>query len=55
VLQLLAHRMGPIARVVAKRAAAQCGGTQARFVQLVLEGSPEGERAALRQELDALG
>jgi len=55
VLQLLAHRMGPIARVVAKRAAAQCGGTQARFVQLVLEGSPEGERAALRQALDALG
>jgi len=48
------RKMGPIARVMVRRAADAAGGSRARFVQLLLEALPEADRAALQVEIDKL-
>ena len=53
--QALVRHLGPIARVVAKRAGDQCGGDKERFIRLLVDGVPEKERAALLRDLTALG
>jgi serine/threonine-protein kinase len=50
-VQALTRQLGPIARVVVKRAAEQCGGDRGRFLQLLLEAAPEADAAALQREL----
>ena len=52
--QALIRHLGPIARVVAKRAGDQCGGDRERFIQLLVDSVPEKERAALLRDLAAL-
>jgi hypothetical protein len=47
--------MGPIARVMVKRAADASGGSQERFVHLLLEALPEAERWAVQGEINKLG
>ncbi|MBV8605526.1 MAG: serine/threonine protein kinase [Pelomonas sp.] len=49
--QTLTRRLGPIARVVVKRAAEQNAGNAAGFVQALLAAVPPAERAALESEL----
>lgn len=51
-LQVLTRQLGPIARVVVKRAADQCGGDRGRFLQLLLEAAPEADAGALQKELN---
>ncbi len=52
-LQVVTRKMGPIAKVMVRRAAEQCGGERGRFVQLLLDAASESERTGLRRELDA--
>jgi serine/threonine-protein kinase len=54
-LQVLTRKMGPIARVMIKRAADPSGGSKSRFVQLLLDAVPEADRWALQGELNKLG
>jgi len=54
-VQALTKHLGPIARVLAKRAADQSGGDRNRFVALLVEGVAEKDRPALQRELAALG
>ena len=54
-LKVMVKHMGPIARVVVKRAAEQSQGDQARFVDLLVEATTAGDRAGLQRELAALG
>jgi len=49
------RKLGPIARVMVKRAADAAGGDRERFVQLLLEALPEAERASMQAEIDRLG
>jgi len=49
--QALSRLLGPIAKVVVKRAAEQSGGDQQRFVQGLLDGIDEKDRVAMRREL----
>jgi serine/threonine-protein kinase len=49
--QALSRLLGPIAKVVVRRAAEQAGGDQQRFVQLLLDGVDEKDRVALRRDL----
>jgi len=51
--QTLTRRLGPIARVIVKRAAEQSAGSVAGFIQALLAAVPEGERAALQSELQS--
>ncbi|MFL6626605.1 MAG: protein kinase domain-containing protein [Vitreoscilla sp.] len=55
VAQIATRKMGPIARVMVKRAADAAGGSQERFVQLLLEALPEAERWAVQGEINKLG
>jgi serine/threonine-protein kinase len=55
VLQVVTRRMGPIARVLVRRAADACGGSQSRFVQLLLQALPEADRWVVQGELNKLG
>ena len=50
-LQALTRRMGPIAKVLVKRAAEQAGGAKAAFVQRLLESASDADRTALQREL----
>jgi serine/threonine-protein kinase len=54
-LQVLTRKMGPIARVMIKRAADPSGGSKARFLQLLLDAVPEADRWALQGDLNKLG
>ena len=54
-LQVLTRKMGPIARVMIKRAADPAGGSKARFLQLLLDAVPEADRWALQGDLNKLG
>ncbi len=54
-LAVITRKMGPIARVMVKRAADASGNSRGRFVQLLLDGLAEGDRAAVKGELDKLG
>ena len=53
-LQVVTRKMGPIARVMVKRAADGSGGSRERFVQALVEALPEADRRALQGELDKL-
>ncbi len=47
----LTRKLGPIARVVVKRASESSGGDAGRFVQALLAAVPDGDRAAVEREL----
>ena len=55
VAQVVTRKMGPIARVMVKRAADAAGGSQERFVQLLLEALPEADRWAVQGEINKRG
>ena len=55
VTQIVTRKMGPIARVMVRRAADASGGSQARFVQAVLDAIPEADRWAVQGEINKLG
>ena len=50
-LQALSRQLGPIAKVVVKRAAERAGSDQARFVQALVDGVDGVDRSALEREL----
>ncbi|KQP35417.1 serine/threonine-protein kinase [Pseudorhodoferax sp. Leaf274] len=50
-MQLMVRRMGPIARVMVKRAAERSQGDQALFVAALLDAAPPADRAALARDL----
>jgi serine/threonine-protein kinase len=50
-LQSLTRRIGPIAKVMVKRAAEQSGGDRQAFVSRLVDAAPEADRAALQREL----
>ena len=54
VLQIVTRKMGPIARVVVKRAADGAGGGRARFVELLVEALPEADRWTVQGEINKL-
>jgi serine/threonine-protein kinase len=51
-LAVVTRRMGPIARVMVKRAGDASGGSKARFVQLLLDAIPEADRWVVQGELN---
>jgi serine/threonine-protein kinase len=55
VLQIVTRKMGPIARVMVKRASDGAGNSQGRFVQAVLEAIPEADRWTVQGEINKLG
>jgi serine/threonine protein kinase len=55
VLAIVTRKMGPIARVVVKRAAEAAGGGKGRFVALLLEAIPETDRWMVQGEINKLG
>ena len=55
VLQVVTRKMGPIARVMVKRAADASGGSRARFVHALLHAIPEADRWAVQGEINKLG
>ena len=55
VTQVVTRKMGPIARVMVRRASDASGGSRARFVQAVLEAIPEADRWAVQGEINKLG
>ena len=54
-LAVVTRKMGPIARVMVKRAADASGNSRGRFKQLLLDGLSEADRPAVKGELDKLG
>ena len=50
---LLARRVGPVASVLVRRAAAIAGGSRQAFIASLLAGTPKSQQAALRAELEA--
>jgi eukaryotic-like serine/threonine-protein kinase len=54
VQQLLAHRLGPLAGALVKRAADTAGGSRPAFIMNLLAETPAAERTALCAELEAL-
>ncbi|MDP9125665.1 MAG: hypothetical protein M3N82_13870, partial [Pseudomonadota bacterium] len=54
-LAAVTRKMGPIARVMVKRAGDAAGGNKARFIQLLLEALPEADRWVVQGELNKLG
>ena len=52
-LQVLTRRMGPIAKVMVKRASDQSGGEKARFVHLLLDAVADPDRTGVQRDLDA--
>ena len=52
-LLALTRRMGPIAKVLVKRAAEQAGGDKERFVQRLLDAASDADRTGLQRELGA--
>ena len=55
VLQIVTRKMGPIARVMVKRASEASGGSQGRFVQVLLDAIPESDRWTVQGEINKLG
>lgn len=53
-LQVMTRHMGPIAKVVVRRAADVGAGDRARFVRLLVEAAAAGDRAAVERDLLAL-
>jgi len=55
VTQIVTRKMGPIARVVVRRAADASGGSRTRFIQAVLDAIPEADRWTVQGEINKLG
>ncbi|MCK9685632.1 serine/threonine-protein kinase [Scleromatobacter humisilvae] len=55
VLQVITRRMGPIARVMVKRAAEAAGGNREQFVDALLHAIPEADRWTVQGEINKLG
>jgi serine/threonine-protein kinase len=55
VLQVVTRKMGPIARVMVKRAADAAGGQRERFVDALLQAIPEADRWTVQGEINKLG
>jgi hypothetical protein len=55
VLQLVTRKMGPIARVMVRRAADASGGSRERFVDALLHALPEADRWTVQGEINKLG
>jgi serine/threonine-protein kinase len=55
VLQVITRRMGPIARVMVKRAADASGGSREHFVDALLHAIPEADRWTVQGEINKLG
>ena len=53
--QIVTRKMGPIARVMVKRAGDAAGGSKERFVQLLLDALPEADRWTVQGEINKLG
>ena len=53
--QIVTRKMGPIARVMVKRAGEAAGGSKERFVQLLLDALPEADRWTVQGEINKLG
>jgi serine/threonine-protein kinase len=54
-LQVVTRKMGPIARVLVRRAADAAGGSQSRFMQLLLDALPEADRGVVQGEINKPG
>ena len=54
VLQVVTRKMGPIARVMVKRAADAADGSQERFVDALLHAIPEADRWTVQGEINKL-
>ena len=54
-IQVLTKHLGPIARVLIKRAADQSSGDKDRFVRLLVDGVAEKDRAGLLRDMTGLG
>jgi eukaryotic-like serine/threonine-protein kinase len=54
-LQVVTRKMGPIARVLVRRAADAAGGSQSRFMQLLLDALPEADRWVVQGEINKPG
>jgi serine/threonine-protein kinase len=55
VAQIVTRRMGPIARVMVRRAADAAGASRERFVHALLEALPEADRWTVQGEINKLG
>jgi len=55
VLQVVTRKMGPIARVMVKRAADASGGNREQFVDALLHALPEADRWTVQGEINKLG
>ncbi|MFL6698492.1 MAG: protein kinase domain-containing protein [Vitreoscilla sp.] len=55
VLQVVTRKMGPIARVMVKRAADAADGSRERFVHALLDAIPEADRWTVQGEINKLG
>jgi eukaryotic-like serine/threonine-protein kinase len=55
VLTIVTRKMGPIARVMVKRAADAGAGSRAHFVQVLLDALPEADRWTVQGEINKLG
>jgi serine/threonine-protein kinase len=53
--QIVTRKMGPIARVMVKRAGDAAGGSKERFIQLLLDALPEADRWTVQGEINKLG
>ena len=53
-LAVLTRRMGPIARVMTRRAGDASGGSRARFIQALVDALPEADRWTVQGELNKL-
>jgi len=54
VLQVVTRKMGPIARVMVKRAADAAAGSRERFVDALLHAIPEADRWTVQGEINKL-
>ena len=55
VLQVVTRKVGPIARVMVKRAADAAGGSREHFVDALLHAIPEADRWTVQGEINKLG
>jgi len=55
VMQVVTRKMGPIARVMVKRAADAAAGNRERFIDALLHAIPEADRWTVQGEINKLG
>lgn len=54
-VKIVTRTMGPIACVMAKRAADAAAGSRTHFIRLLLEALPQTHRGIVQGEIDKLG